>query len=153
MHDKENNSGVLNDSDLSYWAGNERHLGNERPGTLPFLALDLLADKAIDGPIARLYRHDAKSFAWVLLWICCRYEGGHEIHDAPLQDLVRTHYKQCFEKKLSMPFTITTIRPTMFYEDHWFAVTFLIDWVIKKRLATNSWSSKKQRGRAGPLLK
>ena len=40
-------------------------------GTLPFLALDLLNECSLDGMVQRrLYRHDAESFTWCLIYIC-----------------------------------------------------------------------------------
>jgi hypothetical protein len=36
------------------------------------MALDLLYESGVP----RLYRHDAESFAWVLLWICGHYDNG-----------------------------------------------------------------------------
>jgi hypothetical protein len=78
MYDKTNTRGVLNDYDFAHWTTQCRPTGMERTGTRPFMALDLLTDAAWDGKIERLYRHDCESFAWVLLWVCCRYEGGKQ---------------------------------------------------------------------------
>ncbi|KAG2142356.1 hypothetical protein DEU56DRAFT_259973 [Suillus clintonianus] len=71
--------GVLNDYDLSSTL-HEGPTGNERTGTVPFMALDLLEKDAIDGNVSHLYRHDAESFIWVLVWICLRYSGGKLLH-------------------------------------------------------------------------
>jgi hypothetical protein len=39
-------------------------------GMLPFLALDLPNEGAPGGTVRRLYRHDAESFTWCLIYIC-----------------------------------------------------------------------------------
>ncbi|KAH9990115.1 hypothetical protein BJV77DRAFT_919392, partial [Russula vinacea] len=103
MYDRhEGNCGILNDYDLAHLDGQPRPSGFECTGTMPFMALDLLTDDAMDGKVERLYRHDCESFAWVLLWICCRYEGGKETRNAPLSELNTHDYKQCFEKKSAL---------------------------------------------------
>ena len=66
--------GVLNDYDLS--SMKDVPTGRERTGTVPFMALDLLDDEAIEGKVEHLYQHDAESFIWVLTWVCLRYEDG-----------------------------------------------------------------------------
>ena len=47
-------------------------------GTLPFLALDLLDERPPDGTVRSLYRHDAESFAWCLIYICICMEKGSD---------------------------------------------------------------------------
>ncbi|KAK2462244.1 hypothetical protein APHAL10511_005740 [Amanita phalloides] len=45
---------------------------NNRTGTVPFMALDLLVE---DGPVPRhLYRHDLESFLWILIWAAVHYD-------------------------------------------------------------------------------
>ncbi|KAG0695564.1 hypothetical protein DFH29DRAFT_954736, partial [Suillus ampliporus] len=60
--------GVLNDYDLSSLATTQGPLGNERTGTVPFMALDLLSPESQRGKVQHLYRHDLESFIWVLVW-------------------------------------------------------------------------------------
>jgi len=55
---------------------------------IAFMALDLLTEEAWNGHVERLYRHDCESFAWVLLWICCRYHNGKVINDPPLKRFI-----------------------------------------------------------------
>ena len=59
--------GVLNDFDLATW---DKHptTNNDRTGTIPFMALDLLGG-GLDNRIRRLYRHDLESFGWVLAYV------------------------------------------------------------------------------------
>lgn len=68
--------GVLNDYDLSSLASAHGPQGNERTGTVPFMALDLLTPKGQGGEVKHLYRHDLESFIWVLVWVCLRYKDG-----------------------------------------------------------------------------
>jgi Fungal protein kinase len=119
MYDKHNGRGVVNDFDLSHLHGLPRPSGNEHTGTMPFMALDLLTDEAWEGKVARLYRHDCESFAWVLLWICCRYGNGKEIDDPPLNELITHDYNECLQKKNNIFELLRLIRPTPSYEVFW----------------------------------
>ena len=56
-----------------YNSGSVRFGGSEpnaEVGILPFLPMDLLSEKVLEGMVRRLYRHDAESFAWCLIYIC-----------------------------------------------------------------------------------
>ncbi|KAG2132094.1 hypothetical protein DEU56DRAFT_448941 [Suillus clintonianus] len=66
--------GVLNDFDLS--STQAAPSGQERTGTVPFMSLGLLTEKAIQGQVKHLYQHDAESFIWVLTWVCICYDNG-----------------------------------------------------------------------------
>ncbi|KAG1893873.1 uncharacterized protein F5891DRAFT_1256963 [Suillus fuscotomentosus] len=68
--------GVLNDYDLSSLADDLGPRGNERTGTVPFMALDLLTKEGQRGEVKHLYRHDLESFIWCFAWISLRYENG-----------------------------------------------------------------------------
>ena len=125
MYDRLNEDrGILNDFDLAHLRGRPRPSGTERTGTMPFMALDLLTKDAWDGKVKRLYRHDCESFAWVLLWICCRYENGKEIHNPPLSEFLAKDFAVCYEKKLAYhsrkPAATTSFKP------YWLAVTDLL---------------------------
>ncbi|KAG1888135.1 hypothetical protein F4604DRAFT_1080581 [Suillus subluteus] len=77
--------GVLNDYDLSSLADDQGPRGNERTGTVPFMALDLLSAKAQRGEVKHLYRHDLESFMWVLSGFACitRRESFYQRNCAP----------------------------------------------------------------------
>ncbi|KAF9235693.1 hypothetical protein BU15DRAFT_37173, partial [Melanogaster broomeanus] len=64
----------LNDYDLASLASQKDPLGNERTGTIPFMAIDLLEAPGQDGKVKHLYRHDMESFIWVFVWICFQYK-------------------------------------------------------------------------------
>ncbi|KAG2104721.1 uncharacterized protein F5147DRAFT_263040 [Suillus discolor] len=68
--------GVLNDYDLSSLADDPGPRGNERTGTVPFMAVDLLTEEGQQGKVKHLYRHDLESFMWCFAWISLRYENG-----------------------------------------------------------------------------
>jgi serine/threonine protein kinase len=68
--------GVLNDYDLSSLATVQGPEGNERTGTVPFMAIDLLTEQGQRGEVKHLYRHDLESFMWVLVWVSFRYKDG-----------------------------------------------------------------------------
>ncbi|KAF8875292.1 hypothetical protein BD779DRAFT_1407512, partial [Infundibulicybe gibba] len=79
MYDKINSRGILNDFNLAQLRDHPSLNETEWAGTMPFMALDLLEEPAWNGKVRREYRHDAESFAWVLLWICCTYRDGTEL--------------------------------------------------------------------------
>ncbi|KAG2149133.1 uncharacterized protein EDB93DRAFT_362687 [Suillus bovinus] len=93
--------GVLNDYDLSSLEGDRGPRGNERTGTVPFMALDLLSAKAQRGEVKHLYRHDLESFVWVFIWICLRYRQGVLLpaESRPLDEWATLHAVTCGEKK------------------------------------------------------
>ncbi|KAG1751618.1 uncharacterized protein EDB91DRAFT_1216918 [Suillus paluster] len=95
--------GVLNDFDLSSLATRQGPQGNERTGTVPFMALDLLTPEGQRGEVEHLYRHDLESFIWVLVWVCLRYRQGvllpPEIR--PFDAWATAGPEACREKKLS----------------------------------------------------
>jgi len=85
MHDN-NLQGQLIDYDLV--SNDWRHTPSIDPapvqetGGTPFIALDFLSSPR--GEVQPLYRHDLKSFVWVLIWIICRYtDAGKVIDKAP----------------------------------------------------------------------
>ena len=73
MYNPATKRGVLNDFDLArirIKGENGKPTGKDNTGTMPFMALDLLFPRAFQGMVPRLYRHDAESFAWCLIYIC-----------------------------------------------------------------------------------
>jgi hypothetical protein len=134
MYDETNKRGVLNDYDLAHLTSQRRPTGTERTGTRPFMALDLLTDEAWDGKVERLYRHDCESFVWVLLWVCCRYEGGKQINNPPLSELTKGDHNQCFKEKHTILSRQRHIHPTSSYEKYWGAAIELLKWPLMYRV-------------------
>ncbi|KAK7680256.1 hypothetical protein QCA50_016765 [Cerrena zonata] len=100
MVDPESKKGVLVDFDLATIVHNDtegsRPLhGNDRTGTMVFMALDLLDEEALQGKTPRLYRHDLESFCWVLLWICYCYDGGKRTIHYPFKNWINTTPQTC----------------------------------------------------------
>ena len=139
MYDKFNEDhGILNDYDLAHLEGNPRPSGTERTGTMPFMALDLLTKNTWDGMVERRYRHDCESFAWVLLWICCRYDNGKEIRNAPLSRFITHSYVDCFEAKYAIVPALRTITATASYKGSWDAVIQLVNHFVREQLDQDS---------------
>jgi hypothetical protein len=94
--------GVLNDYDLSSLVDKPGPRGNERTGTVPFMALDLLTEEGQRGEVKHLYRHDLESFMWCFAWISLRYKNGvllpRELH--PFDEWARLDAVACGDKKL-----------------------------------------------------
>ena len=82
MWDAKRKVGVLNGFDLAEFTNQK---GASGKGKLPFMALDLLSEKGLRGEIPRLYRHEAESFSWSLIYLCLSTveseEGGNVISE------------------------------------------------------------------------
>ncbi|KAJ7593244.1 hypothetical protein C8J56DRAFT_780109 [Mycena floridula] len=125
--------GVLNDYDLALFIYDEPSPPSRRrpTGTIPFMAIALLEDSGWEGYVRRLYRHDLESFAWVLLWICVRFQNGRE-GSGPLDKFLTNDHQHGFCSKLSPE--LPTLEPTPDYKSCFLpAVVMVAHWV---RLAT-----------------
>ncbi|KAH7922715.1 hypothetical protein BV22DRAFT_1070026 [Leucogyrophana mollusca] len=90
--------GVVNDFDLA--STKQGPTGNERTGTVPFMAIELLEHEGRAGHITHRYQHDAESLGWVLLWISLRYYNGALIdRNRPLDEWLQVDATRCHEKK------------------------------------------------------
>ncbi|KAG1905121.1 uncharacterized protein F5891DRAFT_976669 [Suillus fuscotomentosus] len=95
--------GVLNDYDLSSLADEPGPRGNERTGTVPFMALDLLIKDGQQGEVKHLYRHDLESFIQGVLLsrrLC------------PLDEWATLDAIACGEKKLVFLNNLTPFAPS-----------------------------------------
>ncbi|KAF8875297.1 hypothetical protein BD779DRAFT_1563794 [Infundibulicybe gibba] len=135
MYDEISKRGILNDFDLALLRIHRSPSGTERTGTMPFMALDLLEKPAWNGEVRREYRHDAESFAWVLLWICCTYRNGKELPIRPLQGFIQRDFNTTYEKKLAMSRRLDdgSLEPTASYRKEYFtaASNLLIGYGIR----------------------
>ncbi|KAK1226430.1 hypothetical protein PQX77_010591 [Marasmius sp. AFHP31] len=84
----------LCDYDLSHITGNERPAGYSNTGTRRFMAKELLTPSAMAGDTPKVFRHDSESFAWVLIWILGRYNGGKEIEEPHFDTWKDTDYSK-----------------------------------------------------------
>ncbi|KAH7923110.1 hypothetical protein BV22DRAFT_1093462 [Leucogyrophana mollusca] len=91
--------GVLNDFDLS--STTEGRQGNERTGTIPFMAIELLRKSALHGHGTHEYYHDAESLIWVFAWVTLHYEDGTQLprKDRPLESLLSLQAVACGKEK------------------------------------------------------
>ncbi|KAG2120529.1 uncharacterized protein F5147DRAFT_831813 [Suillus discolor] len=105
--------GVLNDYDLSSLADDPGPRGNERTGTVPFMALDLLTEQAQRGEVKHLYRHDLESFVWVFTWISLRYDNGKLLPGShPIDAWATFDAVTCGEKKQAFLNYLQHFRPS-----------------------------------------
>jgi len=94
--------GVLNDYDLSSSANALGPQGNERTGTMSFMALDLLTERGRRGKVEHLYRHDLESFMWVLPWVVLRYRDGKlVISGRPLDEWATKDARTVYIEKIT----------------------------------------------------
>jgi serine/threonine protein kinase len=98
---------VLNDFDRAVNADVQGQSSNQRTGTKPFMAIDLLTPL----PPVYMYRHDLESLFYVLVWITSRFHDGVEIEEPPLghwedrDEIVRAF-------KLSFLMQVESYKPT-----------------------------------------
>jgi hypothetical protein len=92
--------GVLNDYDLASLAS-DTPLGNQRTGTMLFMAIDLLKADGQDGKVKHLYRHDMESFIWVFIWICHQFKDGRQRPRGPLDAWAKVDAQGCAKEKRS----------------------------------------------------
>ncbi|KAF7340698.1 Other 1 protein kinase [Mycena sanguinolenta] len=79
--------GVLNDFDLSVDMNAEPRFpsdSEQRPGTLPYMALELLAPRP--PPPRHFYRFDLESLFYAMLIASCHYHDGKKIEDRPFEE-------------------------------------------------------------------
>ncbi|KAG2138136.1 hypothetical protein BD769DRAFT_1663701 [Suillus cothurnatus] len=128
-----NRMGVLNDYDLSSLANVQGPQGNERTGTVPFMARELLTEEGQRGKVKHLYRHDLESFMWVFAWICLRYRQGVLVPRRlrPLDEWATLGAIACGEKKLVFLDKLSPFAPSDINKLTWgFLVSCLL--VLKK---------------------
>jgi hypothetical protein len=147
--------GVLNDFDLARLSGSgPRPTGRDRTGTMPFMALDLLTKEGINGQLERLYRHDAESFAWSLMYIFIRIDHptGTPVEDKQsLRSWLVTDYEQCQAHKIAFCSNLSKYQSTNSYKQYWNAATGLITFWIdrhneadKAKLALQNYEEQSQ---------
>ncbi|KAG1741269.1 hypothetical protein EDB19DRAFT_717988 [Suillus lakei] len=119
--------GVLNDFDLS--STRDSPSSQERTGTVPFMALELLMQDAIEGKVKHLYQHDAESFMWVLTWICLRYQNGDLLSKGrPFDEWLRVDVHGCRKEKNDFLMTgRERIEPSPSHRKNWDVAQFCLD--------------------------
>jgi hypothetical protein len=134
MIDPATNRGVLNDWDLSFRRSRDRvgHVGGERTGTVPFMAMDLLCRKYWDGEMERLYRHDLEGLIWILPWVFLQFQGT-TLEVPQLASWSTGDYLRCAEKKAHFYVHHTDYIPMNSWKSEWALVSVVIGW--RQRLA------------------
>ncbi|KAG2129041.1 uncharacterized protein EDB93DRAFT_1183411 [Suillus bovinus] len=117
--------GVLNDYDLSSMK-RDGPSGKERTGTVPFMAIDLLSELGLQGQVTHLYRHDAESLVWVLVWVCLRYQGGKLLRNGMLDDWLKVDALGCWKEKSAFFIHLrhgkaekSNIKPSLSHQSNW----------------------------------
>jgi hypothetical protein len=85
------------------------------------MAVDLLTRAALQGKVEHLYRHDAESFIWVLIWACLRYENG-VLKGTMLNEWLKEDGLGCHDKKASFMLSGRADRhtqPTSSHQVNW----------------------------------
>ncbi|KAH0834712.1 hypothetical protein J3R83DRAFT_10260 [Lanmaoa asiatica] len=114
----DNPVGVLNDFDLATMA--EGPTGDQRTGTVPFMALKLLTMEGQVGEIKHVYAHDAESFIWVLTWVCARYDLGVLRRNTPMDAWLKVDAIGCAKEKQFYLFERgKDISPGLGHERNW----------------------------------
>jgi hypothetical protein len=120
--------GVLNDWDLATYEGSPQHGMSGRTGTAPFMSLDLLTQRAIDGEIVHLYRHDLEAFVWILTYIFVCFKGGKELKNNTLGSWQTGNYEICMGKKSKFLYNLNLAEPSRTWKREWIiAVNLLMD--------------------------
>ncbi|KAJ8457029.1 hypothetical protein ONZ45_g18479 [Pleurotus djamor] len=97
--------GVLTDFDLSILQWEDRVIGCDPIGTVPFMALALLKDEYWNGGIQRCYHHELEAFIWCLPFVCLGgFVADSERHEV-ITEWVAADPTQC--RRLKLDFAAT----------------------------------------------
>jgi hypothetical protein len=133
MCDPVTKRGVLNDFDLARLREQRGKPSEEdNTGTMPFMALDLISEEAFQGMVPHLYRHDAESFAWCLVYICIcmgKEDDGQirTINPHPLSSWFESS-SACYQSKAqtrpavlfkNIPLHKNSVRLARAFRSHW----------------------------------
>ncbi|KAF5330660.1 hypothetical protein D9619_005364 [Psilocybe cf. subviscida] len=100
MYDPIEGCGVLSDFDWSNMAWLERVPGNNRTGTIPFMAIDLLSDAYWKGYRERCHHHELEAFIWILSVVFLAYENRIcDPENILTKDWFTSDYIACAEEK------------------------------------------------------
>lgn len=123
--------GVLNDWDLACvrTEGDSGHVGGERTGTVPFMAIGLLNDNYWLGRIERRYWHDLEGLIWVLPWVFLQFNDGN-LEDRKLREWQTGDFNLCRDRKLGFLLQhMPVILPMNSWKEEWTLAVQLLRWV------------------------
>ena len=128
--------GILNDWDLAHICAKDgsTSISGERTGTVPFMALDLLAEAYWDGKIKRLFCHDLEGFIWILPWVFLQF-NGNKLTNPVLRSWRTGDYKACHkEKKEFLYEEFLQCRPMGLWTEEWSLAIHLLGWLRAERV-------------------
>ena len=99
MYDPASGCAVFTDYDLAILRGRARFFGNQRTGTITFMAVELLSDEYFQGQLERQYHHELEAFVWVLAFASLHYRERKARKKSPVSGWITSNYIQCAEKK------------------------------------------------------
>ena len=129
--------GVLNDWDLCrvrHRALQANH-HQERTGTIPFMALDLLTHEYWNGEIKRLYRHDLEAFIWILPWVFLQYEGRKLSNKPVFERWNSSDYIAVRAFKKEYLYDPRRDKPMKCWEEEWQFACLLLSWLRQRESA------------------
>jgi len=132
MIEPETRRGVLNDWDLCRIRTETgvEHRGGERTGTIPFMAMELLASEGSKPP---LYRHDLEGFIWILPWVFLQFDGT-KFEVEQLRRGTRNYYIWNEERANMLDYpNIEAYKPSKLWEREWHLAKYLIMWLTSER--------------------
>ena len=105
MYKEEREDVVLNNFDLATME--ECEIGNQRTGTVLFMAIDLLTEQGLAGKIKHVYAYDTELFMWVLMWVSLCYDNGQLCINShhPFNQWLKVHTVRCREEKKDFLFS------------------------------------------------
>ena len=96
-----------------------------RPGTVPYMSLDLLESDAWSGNIQHLYRHDLEAIIWVLAWAILCYEDGRRKVPLTMQGWLTGDHSIVSKKKFAFLGWLEKIQPPPSRAQEWILVQAL----------------------------
>jgi hypothetical protein len=101
-------------------------MGEQRMGTVPFMAIELLHKDYFDGKIQRIYRHDVESFIWVLVWVAMFHDptwSGYKLWQTSDYELC------CSWKSAFLMISYQEISPPAHESPRWKLALALLAWL------------------------
>jgi len=99
LYDPVADCGVFSDYDLAILLGQVRLFGDQRTGTIAFMAVELLSNEYFQGQLQRQYGHELEAFIWVFAFASLHYRGGKAKKNSPVSGWLTSDYIKCAEKK------------------------------------------------------
>jgi len=99
LYDPVTNCGVFSDYDLAILRGQARLFGDQRTGTVAFMAVELLSNEYFEGQLQRQYGHELEAFIWVFAFASLHYREGRAKKNSPVSGWSTSNYIACRRHK------------------------------------------------------